>query len=129
MVIPLEQRTNPHARDSNRSLRISAIIQATFVMAAFSIGAAVLYVWLSGDPVGMISILCFILGAGIGAAVFFPLHFRYAKRKRAEFISVGGDPTGITLFMFGAMGGRRLPDGSWEWYGDHVSSGDSSSAM
>jgi hypothetical protein len=99
------------------------------VIAAFSIGTAVLYVWLSGDPVGMISILCFILGAGIGVAVFFPLHFRYAKRKRAEFISVGGDPTGITLFMFGAMGGRSLPDGSWEWYGDHASSGDSSSAI
>jgi hypothetical protein len=56
-----------------------------------------------GDgPVGLISILCFILGAGIGAGVFFPSHFRYAKKKRAEFVAAGGDPSGITPFMFGA---------------------------
>lgn len=131
-MIPGDKRTNINARYTNRSLRNSAIFQAAFVIVAFSIGTAVLYAWLSwqGDgPVGMVSILCFILGAGIGAAVFFPLHFRHAKKKRAEFVAAGGDPTGITPFMFGAMGGRRLKDGSWEWYAETSSGGDAGCAI
>lgn len=131
-MIPGDQRTNINARYTNRSLRKSAIFQAAFVIVAFSIGTAILYAWLSwqGDgPVGMVSILCFILGAGIGAAVFFPLHFRHARKKRAEFVAAGGGPTGITPFMFGAMGGRRLKDGSWEWYAETSSGGDAECAI
>lgn len=45
--------------------------------------------------------------------VFYHLHRGYRKRK--DFITAGGDPTGMTLWMFGSIGGKLLADGTWQW--------------
>ena len=124
----MRQRTeaenkDPNARYSNKVLFRHAIVQMILTVLAFGIGSAVAYVLIGGNPKGWVSVLFFVIGCAVGVAVFFPSHFRYARKKRAQFISVGGDPTGITPWMFGAMGGRILKDGTWEWnfpdsYGD-----------
>lgn len=47
-------------------------------------------------------------------------HFKQARKKRA-----GGNPTGMTPWMFGAMTGRITEDGVWEWYSPSGASGES----
>ena len=74
-----------------------------------------MYVWFSGSPQIMVSALLFVIGAALGLAGFFPLHLREGRIKKAKFIAAGGDPTGMSVLMFGAMSGRALPDGTWEW--------------
>lgn len=51
----------------------------------------------------------------ITVTLFLPYHFYRGHRKKKDFISAGGDPTGITLWMFGSMGGKLLADGTWQW--------------
>lgn len=52
----------------------------------------------------------------LGALVLYvPYHFYRGARKKKQFIAAGGDPTGITLWMFGSMGGQLLKDGTWRW--------------
>jgi len=76
-------------------------------------------------PIGILSILFFVLGCGLGLGLYLPAHFSSARKKRDMFVSVGGDPTGITPWMFGAMGGSITEDGMWEWYTPSDSSGES----
>lgn len=128
-MISHDQNHNPNARYSNKKLHSYAVSHAVLISLAFGVGFAVLYVFISGDPIGFLSVTFFVLGCGAGLAVFFPSHFRYARKKREQFVSAGGDPTGMTLFMFGAMGGRLKEDGSWEWHAPEGSGGDSGSAI
>jgi hypothetical protein len=128
-VIPHDQNHNPNARYSNKKLHAYAVTHAVVTSLAFGIGSAVIHVFASGNPIGYLSVAFFILGCGAGLAVFFPSHFRHARNKRAQFLSAGGDPTGMTLFMFGAMGGHLTKEGGWEWYRPGGSGGDGSSAI
>lgn len=128
---PGVQRNNdPNQRPGNRSLRFWAGFWAVLWTLLFGVGAAVGYVFLSnlliGRPFGILSILFFVLGCGLGLALYLRGYSNRAREKRDEFVRAGGDPTGITLWMFGAMTGRIAEDGAWEWYTYSGSSGESS---
>jgi hypothetical protein len=75
----------------------------------------VVYVWISGHPKGILSLFFSFLGTVAFIFVFHVLHRKRAEAKKAEFVAAGGDPSGITQWMFGAMPGRTLPDGTWAW--------------
>jgi hypothetical protein len=126
----LHRNNDPNQRPSNGSLRFRAGFWTAFWTLLFGVGAAVGYVFLSnlfiGRPNGILSILFFLLGCGLGLGLYLPAHFSSARTKRDMFVSVGGDPTGITPWMFGAMGGSITDDGEWEWYTPSGSSGESS---
>ena len=125
---PGVQRNNdPNQRPSNGSLYFWAGFWTVFWALLFGVGAAVGYVFLTGrHPIGIISILFFVVGCAIGLGLYLPDHFNRARKKRAEFVKAGGDPTGITPWMFGAMRGSLTEDGVWEWYTPSGSSGESS---
>lgn len=128
---PGVQRNNdPNQRPSNGSLQFWAGFWTVFWTLLFGVGAAVAYVFLSsltfGRPYGILSILFFVLGCGLGLAMYLHNHFQRARSKREEFIKAGGDPAGITPWMFGAMRGSISEDGVWEWYTPSGSSGESS---
>jgi hypothetical protein len=124
------RNNDPNQRLSNRSLRFWAGFWTVFWTLLAGVGFAVGYVFLSnlifGRPYGILSILFFVLGCGLGLALYLPDHFKRAYKKREDFVRAGGDPTGITPWMFGAMGGRISEDGVWEWYTPSGSSGESS---
>jgi hypothetical protein len=129
--IPGVQRNNdPNQRPSNRSLQFWAGFWTVFWTLVFGVGFAVGYVFLSnlifGRPNGILSVLFFVLGCGLGLTFYLPDHFNRARKKRADFVRTGGDPTGITPWMFGAMRGSITEDGVWEWYTPSGSSGESS---
>jgi hypothetical protein len=102
-------------RPSNRTL-VTAVVFGFFLSALP--GAALLpflYVLISGEPTAFWTVTAAIVGALIGMSMYFPSNLRSGRIKKREFIAAGGDPTGITDHMFGAMSGRKLRDGSWEW--------------
>jgi|GEM_PF-3050567 len=121
---------DPNQRPSNRSLGFWSGFWTVFWALLGGVGFAVGYVILSnlfvGPPLGIFSILFFVLGCGLGLGLYLPEHFRAARRTRTEFVRAGGDPTGITPWMFGAMSGKITEDGVWEWYSSSGSSGESS---
>lgn len=47
--------------------------------------------------------------------LYVPYHLYKGFHKKKQFIASGGDSTGITLWMFGSMGGQLLKDGTWQW--------------
>lgn len=102
-------------RPSDRRLKVYATIRCLLTVLFGTIMTPVAYVWISGEPKGVISLAFFFIGAAVFIAFFYFMHGRRADMKKAEFIAAGGDPTGITRWMFGAMTGRTLDDGSWEW--------------
>jgi hypothetical protein len=102
-------------RPSNASLNAAFVVG--LVLSAIP-GAAILtllYSLISGDPTVGWTIALASIGAAIGASIYFPANARSGRIKRREFTSAGGDPTGISIQQFGAMGGRKLDDGTWEW--------------
>ncbi|MFP3462975.1 hypothetical protein R5O87_19250 [Arthrobacter globiformis] len=126
----MQRNNDPNRRPSNRSLQFWAGFWTVFWTLFFGVAFAVGYVFLSnlilGRPYGILSVLFFVLGCGLGLAFYLPGHFKVARKKRAEFVRAGGDPTGITPWMFGAMSGSITEDGVWEWYTSSGSSGESS---
>ncbi|GAB5079410.1 hypothetical protein [Arthrobacter sp. AD-310] len=126
----LKRNNDPNQRPSNRSLRFWAGFWVVFWTLFCGVGFTVGYVFLSnliiGRPYGVLSILLFVLGCGIGLVLYLREHFRVARKKREDFVRAGGDPTGITPWMFGAMSGRINDEGVWEWYTSSGSSGESS---
>ena len=110
-------------RPSNVSLTWGIVVM--FILSAVP-GAVLLpmpYVfWFTDEPSGSIALTLAIIGAVIGMAWYFPAQVRAGRKKRREFIAAGGDPTGISLRQFGVMGGRRLPDGRWQWSTESSSS-------
>lgn len=125
----VQRNNDPNQRPSNRSLRFWAGFWAVFWTLLFGVGAAVGYVFLSnlllGRPFGVLSVLFFVLGCGLGLALYLSGYSNRARKKRDEFVGAGGDPTGITPWMFSAMTGRITEDGLWEWYTPSSSSGES----
>ena len=121
---------DPNQRPGSRNLRFWAGFWTAFWTLLAGVGLAVGYVFLSnlvfGRPYGVLSILFFVLGCGLGLALHLPDHFKRARKKREDFVRAGGDPSGITPWMFGAMGGRITEDGVWEWYTPSGSGGESS---
>lgn len=102
-------------RPSNASL--ITVVALGFIFSALP-GAILLplpYVFISGEPEVFWTVALAVVGALIGMSLYFPSNLRDGRRKKREFIAAGGDPTGITDHMFGAMAGRKMPDGSWEW--------------
>ena len=69
-----------------------------------------------GLPFDAVSLFLIAFGAAAGFTTFYLTHFKYAKRQKAAYVAAGGDPTGITLFMFGAMGGKVVEGGLWQWH-------------
>lgn len=69
-----------------------------------------------GIPFDGVSLVLVGLGITAGLVTFALTHFRYAKKQRSAYIAAGGNPTGITLFMFGAMGGKVIAGGLWQWH-------------
>jgi hypothetical protein len=123
----LHRNNDPNQRPSNGSLRFWAAFWTVFWGLLVGVGAAVGYVFLTDrHPIGILSIGFFMLGCGLGVGLYLPAHFNSARKKRDMFVRVGGDPTGITPWMFGAMGGSITEDGLWEWYTYSGSSGESS---
>ena len=126
----LPRNNDPNQRPSNRTLQFWAGFWTVFWTVLAGVGSAIGYVFLSnlivGRPYGILSILFFVLGCGLGLALYFRDHFNRARSKRDEFVKTGGDPTGITPWMFGAMTGRINEDGVWAWYTSSGSSGESS---
>lgn len=111
-------------RPSNRTL--TATVWVGFFLSAVpgAVLLLLLYVFISGEPTAFWTVTLAIVGALIGMSMYFPSNLRDGRRNKREFIAAGGDPTGITDHMFGAMAGRKLPDGSWEW-SNKGGSGDS----
>lgn len=126
----LQRNNDPNQRPSNRSLRFWSGYWTVFWTLFCGVGFTVGYVFLSnlivGRPYGILSILFFVLGCALGLGLYLSEHFRAARKKRADFVRAGGDPTGITPWMFGAMRGRINEDGVWAWYTSSGSSGESS---
>ena len=60
----------------------------------------------------------YLIAAVIGAALAVTLNVRSTlssgRRRREDFVRCGGDPTGMTGMMFGAMRGWRTAKGDWE---------------
>jgi hypothetical protein len=126
----IPRNNDPNHRPSNRALQFRAGFWTVFWTLLAGVGFAVGYVLLSnlifGRPYGILSILFFVLGCSVGLGWYLPEHFRAARKQREDFVKAGGDPTGITPWMFGAMGGRINEDGVWAWYTSSGSSGESS---
>jgi FtsH-binding integral membrane protein len=54
-------------------------------------------------PLSDLSLLFIVLNALVGLVTFFATHFQEGKNRKAAFITAGGDPTGISVFMFGSL--------------------------
>jgi hypothetical protein len=110
MPTGLQRNNDPNQRPSNRSLRFRAGFGAVFWALLLGVGFTLGYVYLSnlivGRPYGVLSVLFFVAGCGLGLAWYLREHFKAARLKREEFVRAGGDPTGITPWMFGAMSGK-----------------------
>lgn len=104
-----------HNRPSNASLRFGIVFG--FFLSAFPGGIILplLYVWIIPEPTGGWAIVCAAIGALIGMSMYFPHNLRDGRIKRREYVKAGGDPTGISDHMFGAMGGCENKDGQWQW--------------
>lgn len=103
-------------RPSNASLTSGVIVRFALSAIPLAVLFPLPYVfWFSSEPSSTVSGTLSIIGAVIGMALYFPHNLRAGRNKRREFIAAGGDPTGISLLQFGAMGGHRLDDGRWQW--------------
>lgn len=99
--------TNP--RPTNSQLVWIGILQ--FVLIAI-LGAwfwPLIYVIFTGQRETVETAL---ISAGISVLVYVPLYFKHGIAQRKQFIANGGDPKGMNLWMFGAMGfDWRNPEG------------------
>lgn len=102
-------------RPSDRRLKTYAMIQCVLTVLFGMIITPVAYVVIGGNPKGVVSLTFAVIGAVGFFFIFRALHLRHARKRKAEFVAAGGDPEGITLWMFGSMPGQTLPDGRWQW--------------
>lgn len=102
-------------RPSNASLTGAVVVGLVLSALPGAVILTLLYSWISGDPTAGWTITLAAIGAAIGIAMYFPANARSGRMKKREFISAGGDPTGISIQQFGAMGGMKLDDGRWQW--------------
>lgn len=102
-------------RPSNAALTRAFCVGAVLSMIPGGVILPMPYVFIASEPSSIIYICLTIVGALIGIAFYLPGNLREGRRKRREFVSAGGDPTGISDRQFGAMGGEKLKDGRWQW--------------
>ncbi|MCU1566500.1 MAG: hypothetical protein JWQ56_1437 [Pseudarthrobacter sp.] len=102
-------------RPSDASLRATVVFGFFLSALPGAVTLPLIYSWIVGEPTGGWAIFWALIGALVGMTYYFPSNKRSGRIKRREFISAGGDPTGITDHMFGGMGGYRRKDGSWQW--------------
>ena len=109
-------------RPSNASLAVGFIVWCILVSIPGSLLAGMIYYFLNPSESNTQGLLIAgLIGSIVSITLYIPYHLRKGRKKRAEFISAGGDATGISTFLFGSMGGRILPDGRWEWSQETVS--------
>jgi hypothetical protein len=113
------QNSNMDQRPGNASLLSTAVMQLVVIGFAGAVVPAAALMFLRGLPFDFLSASVTALGALVALGIFIPKNLQYARRQKAAYMSAGGDPTGISLFMFGAMGGKVRPDGIWEWRSKH----------
>lgn len=111
----IHYNVNPNQRPSNAKLSRDSFMNC---VTSASIGSiitpiAALMANTADQPLTMALFLP--VSIAITVALFLPYHFYRGHRKKKDFIAAGGDPTGITLWMFGSMGGKLLADGTWQW--------------
>jgi hypothetical protein len=108
----LPPNVNPNQRPSNEKLNRESFMNTA---TAASIGTFLPFIEfiITKD---ILRIIPFFLTSIALTIVLFVLYNLYrGHRKKKQFISAGGDPEGITLWMFGSMGGSLLADGTWRW--------------
>jgi hypothetical protein len=112
----IHYNNNPNQRPSNGKLIRDAWLNCFLALSAgvTSVGVVSLF---SLHNRQFLMMLPLGIGLSVGATLlmFISFHFIRGSRKRREFVSAGGDPTGMNLWMFGSMGGNLLEDGTWQW--------------
>lgn len=111
-------RNNPNDRPTNAQLRRNGVLQFIGVGIFGTWVTAVIFAAVTGTPEGA---RIAILGGLAALVVWAFVYFRYARKQREKFIIAGGNATGMSLFMFGAMGGDLKEDGTWDWSSPHSS--------
>ena len=110
-------------RPSDATLHWTAVVCLVLAAGAGAIAAGCLIALV--DPAEDITYLIVaLIGAALAATLEGRVALRNGRRRREDFVRCGGDPTGMTDMMFGAMRGFRDADGKWvvpaQGSGDYV---------
>lgn len=92
------------SRPSNTRLAWMGILQFTLIAILGAFCLPVVYVLVTGQRE---TITTALVSAGIATLAFAPLYFKHGVSQRKQFITDGGNPQGMNLWMFGAMGGEE----------------------
>lgn len=93
--------TSPEPRPNNAQLVWIGILQFFLAAIAGILFLPLIYVLFTGQRETAITSL---ISAGIAMLAYLPLYLKYGTEKKKQFIDGGGDPRGMNLWMFGAMG-------------------------
>ena len=96
--------TTPNARQRNTQLIWIGILQFFLIAILGILCLPLIYVLVTGQRETTMTSL---VSAVIAMLAFAPLYFKHGVSQRKQFIANGGDPTGMNLWMFGAMGGEE----------------------
>lgn len=107
----LHYNANPNQRPTNAKLSRESFLSCALVACIGTVWVTVTLL-VTGDVTLFNAIP---VSAVIALILFVPFLFHRGFRKRKDFVSAGGDPTGMSLWMFGSMGGKLLADGTWQW--------------
>ena len=107
------QKFVPIERPSDATLRGAAVVSVGLSFGAGSIAAAGLVAWLAPDAT-ILYLVAAVIGATLTTTWNVRSSVRSGRRRREDFVRCGGDPTGMTDMMFGALRGWRTPEGDWE---------------
>jgi hypothetical protein len=109
-------------RPGNAALRLAATAMVVLPALGGAVVAGFVASLFTVRVDAVLSAAC--VGAVLAGALSLRLLLRAGRGKREDFRRAGGDPSGISTAMFGAMRGERLPDGTWAWTpqpsGDYV---------
>lgn len=109
----LHYNVNPNQRPTNAKLSWESFMNCSVTASIGSMWVTIpLLVTSDPDPAMFYAIP---VSAAIALILFLPYLFHRGFRKRKNFVSAGGDSTGMSLWMFGSMGGKLLTDGTWQW--------------
>ncbi|MET1033848.1 MAG: hypothetical protein ABWX68_01245 [Arthrobacter sp.] len=100
-------------RPGNATLRLAATLMIVLPALGGAILAGFVASLLSARWDAIVPAAC--LGAVLVGTLSLRMLLRAGRGKREDFRRAGGDPSGISTAMFGAMRGERLPDGTWAW--------------
>jgi len=119
----LDERLHDIAnRPSNAELWITVVVQGVFCAA---VGGGLLFVIGACAGVQDGFALMGLIGLGGLAGLWWCVRAmrRSGRKTRAEYVRHGGDPTGTSDLLFGAVVYKIMPDGRWKWP-EPSSSGD-----